>query len=233
MNDSHQIRKDTRQFYNNVADKFSQTRRHWWEELNFIRKYLKRKDILLDFGCGNGRFLEFLRAGQLEQENSQIRYLGVDISENLIKHAKKKYPEEEFKVIERESFLPVRDASIDVVTAIAVFHHFNPAMAKDTLGELHRVLKKEGILVITSWYLWDQQYLGFLIKSLLQGNLSLGAKVSFKDNNKETFYRYCYWWTKESLEKLARKNSFEILESGYTFDKQSRKRNIYFILKKA
>jgi SAM-dependent methyltransferase len=43
----------------------------------------------LDFACGSGRLLEF--AEETEQ-NKQLDYLGVDISEKFVEEAKKKYP---------------------------------------------------------------------------------------------------------------------------------------------
>lgn len=232
MKETDHIRRDTRQFYNNVADKFSQTRRHWWVELNFIRKYLKREGKLLDFGCGNGRLLEFLNSKEIRPKTSELEYLGLDISEKLIAHAKAKHPNQHFEVIEKESSLPVETGSMDIITSIAVFHHFNPSMAKEALQEFQRVLKKDGILVITSWYLWNKQYIGFWLKNVLKGKFSLGAPITFKDNDQGTYYRYCYWWTKSKLERLAKQTGFEILETGYTVDSRGRKRNIYLVLKK-
>lgn len=56
---------------------------------------------ILDFGCGKGDFYGFLRDRDIE-----VKYTGVDINENLISLARKKYPGIDFRVfdIEREDF---------------------------------------------------------------------------------------------------------------------------------
>lgn len=234
------IRNSLQQFYDNVADKFSQTRKNWWQELNFITKYVKSEDHLLDFGCGNGRLLESLKEQEKgindpdEASNSEKlseRYVGVDISGRLIELAKKKYPGYKFLAIADERKLPFKDAEFDAIVAIAVFHHFTPEMAKEALVELRRILKKDGIIIITAWFLWNKKYLPFLMKSNAWGKIGLGAKISF-DCQPEIFWRFCYWWSKARLQKTISQAGFQKLENGYTFDKNGGKRNMYFVVKK-
>lgn len=230
------IRKDVTEFYNNVAWHFSQTRRNWWVGLDFFEKYIKSKDRVLDFGCGNGRFLEFVY-----QKDLKINYRGVDVSEELINLAKEKYKKESFSLIENEQNLPFKKSEFDVVVSIAVFHHFNSFMAEKSLKEIKRVLKKDGIVIITAWYLWNGKRVSYLIKSLLKNLLKLNFEwsanlpFSYSDKNKgqKTYWRTCYWWTKRGLEKVARKNNFTILESGYSRDDGDNRRNIYLVLKKS
>ncbi len=52
---------------------------------------------VLDFGCGKGDFYGYLR-----EKGIQVQYCGIDINENLIEFARKKYPETEFIVIDIE-----------------------------------------------------------------------------------------------------------------------------------
>src|SRR5579864_224858 len=50
---------------------------------------------ILDFGCGNGLFVEYLKTNQLlNLEN--VKYTGVDLSPLFIDCCKKKYPELDF-----------------------------------------------------------------------------------------------------------------------------------------
>jgi SAM-dependent methyltransferase len=46
---------------------------------------------LIDFGCGYGAYLDFLKSIP-----HNIAYIGIDISEPMLKHAKEKYPAHEF-----------------------------------------------------------------------------------------------------------------------------------------
>lgn len=50
---------------------------------------------ILDYGCGTGDFYRFLK-----RRGSHVEYTGVDINENFIELAKKKYPECTFEVMD-------------------------------------------------------------------------------------------------------------------------------------
>lgn len=52
---------------------------------------------ILDFGCGKGDFYGFLR-----DKNINVHYTGLDINENLIKLAKEKYPNIDFRFFDLE-----------------------------------------------------------------------------------------------------------------------------------
>jgi len=230
-----EIRKDVTKFYNDIAFQFSQTRKNWWESLSFVKKYINKNDQLLDFGCGNGRLLEFIYG-----ENLKVNYTGIDISKELIEIAKGHYGNEKFSVIEKEGKTFFRKGQFDTIMSIAVFHHFTPNMAENALKEMRKILKKDGVVIVTAWHLWNKKRLPYLWKSFWQGlfdlRLKKEAELPFsyfdKEKGKKTYWRFCYWWTRASLEKLARKNKFEVLESGYNRDNKNNKRNIYLVLKK-
>lgn len=70
---------------------------------------------ILDFGCGKGDFLGFLK-----EKSIAINYCGIDINENLITLAKKKFPDAEFIAIdiEEEEFY----RKFDIIFACGVFN---------------------------------------------------------------------------------------------------------------
>jgi 2-polyprenyl-3-methyl-5-hydroxy-6-metoxy-1,4-benzoquinol methylase len=70
---------------------------------------------ILDFGCGKGDFCGFLRDNGIAAS-----YCGIDVNENLIALAQRKYPEARFIAIDidESSF----DVSFDVIIAIGVFN---------------------------------------------------------------------------------------------------------------
>ena len=100
---------------------------------------LKGKKFL-DIGCGLGYFS--LRAGQL---GANVH--GIDIGDNLVKICSKRYPKGKFLVASAEK-LPFKDNSFDVVLCTEVIEHVNDQ--KKVIGEIFRVLKKGGYLVITT-----------------------------------------------------------------------------------
>lgn len=209
-------------FYDQNCQKFSQTRNYWWSDLNFIRKYLKKKGKILDFGCGNGRLLEFLR-----KEKSDLEYQGVDISQGLIEIAREKYPNQKFIILQNQEKLPFKDLSFDLIIAIAVFHHFSPEMAEKTFQELYRILKKEGKIILTVWYLWSWKYLPFLWQNLFSKKVLLSGEISFGNNKKNT--RWCYWWTLGKIKRVLEKSGFVVLKSGVTLSKTNQKRNYWVV----
>lgn len=226
MHRNYEVRKELKEFYNNVAETFSSTRKYWWRDLHFIKKYLKSEGKVLDFGCGNGRLLEFI-------QNDELDYVGVDTSKKLIRIARKKYPNKSFVQISDERKLPFEDGEFDMIFAIAVFHHFTPKMADNALSEMKRVLKDDGVLVLTIWNLWNKKYLRFLLKSFLKGSVNLAARISFKYQD-EVQWRFCYWWTKGMAVKKVKNFGFKVIESGFTFGQKKKtskkfRRNIFIV----
>ena len=101
---------------------------------------LKGKRIL-DAGCGVGRDVEYLMEDGLE-------VVGVDISENMIKHAKKNVPKGKFEVMDFRK-MKFKDGSFDGVWAMASVYHIPNKEVIDTLKEFFRVLDKNGLLYVS------------------------------------------------------------------------------------
>jgi SAM-dependent methyltransferase len=70
---------------------------------------------LLDFGCGKGDFWGFLR-----DKGVSASYCGIDVNENLIALARRKYPEARFIAadIDESPF----DQRFDIIIAVGVFN---------------------------------------------------------------------------------------------------------------
>lgn len=70
---------------------------------------------ILDFGCGKGDFYGFLRDNGIP-----ITYCGIDVNENLIALARRKYPEARFIATDIDE--NCLDLTFDVIVAIGVFN---------------------------------------------------------------------------------------------------------------
>ena len=118
-------------------------------QLDIYKKYVKKDDRILDIGCGYGRTLE-------ELQNAGYNYLiGIDFSKEMIKLAKTKNPSIDFRPT-NGSFLDFPDDSIDSVILLAVLTCIpDKDNQKQLIGEVHRVLKKEGIIYINDYLLND------------------------------------------------------------------------------
>ena len=76
------ILKLSQEEYDEFASEFSASRQIFWDELQFLKEHVHKKDRVLDIGCGNGRLIDLF-------ENENINYTGVDFSKKLIEIAKK------------------------------------------------------------------------------------------------------------------------------------------------
>ena len=72
---------------------------------------------VLDIACGNGRLLNMFA------KQNQIHGYGVDIADQMIKHAKQLNPNMHFSVGNCER-IPLPDQSMDIITVCAAYHHF-------------------------------------------------------------------------------------------------------------
>jgi SAM-dependent methyltransferase len=110
---------------------------------------------VLDYGCGAGEDLVHLAARGAD-------VVGLDISPELVDLARRRadaYHVEARYIIGSGYQTGLPPASVDIVFAIAIFHHLDLAAAREELG---RILKASGIMIVqepvrdsklTSWLL--------------------------------------------------------------------------------
>ena len=218
----------TRQDYDIIAEDFSNTRQKIWPEMQFLLdKYLVLGEKVLDLGCGNGRYFEYLKG-------KKVNYFGIDNSEKLIEIAKSKYPEGNFQVAGALS-LPFSNNFFDKIFSIAVLHHIpSKKLQLQFLKEAKRVLKPGGILVLTVWNFRELEEFFLIFKSTILKLLGL-SKLDFGDFlepwGKKT-KRYYHYFLKKELIDLVKKSGFKIRESGNTKNEKGNRRNTYLIAEK-
>jgi ubiquinone/menaquinone biosynthesis C-methylase UbiE len=115
---------------------------HQYFELPFFQRLgldVKDKDVL-EIGCGNGF------GGYLLNQLRPKSYVGLDVMEEQIAIACKKYPQYQFLVQDAANLSRFADASKDVVIIFGVLHHI-PEWRK-VIDEIKRVLKPNGSLFL-------------------------------------------------------------------------------------
>jgi ubiquinone/menaquinone biosynthesis C-methylase UbiE len=210
---AQKIIEDTAKGYDLISEKFAQTRSHLWKDLEFVGSYCKKGDKVLDFGCGNGRLLDFLG-------KKDINYTGVDISAKLLKEASSHFfnrPKVEFQKISGLGSLPLESSSFNVIYAVAIFHHLpGKEMRKKVVEELYRILHPEGTIVISVWNLWQQKYWRNIFfnweeKILERSELDWNdCYINFQDNRGNKFERFHHAFTKRELAELFSQAGFSI-----------------------
>ena len=163
-------------------------------EINNLLEKIKPGKIL-DLGCGNCRnLLPFARKG--------FDCYGIDFSENILKNAQIFAKKNNFKVKLKKARLekiPFKKESFDYLLSIATLHHLNKNDQEKAVKEMSRVLKKNGIAVVSVWNKWP---------------FSLLIKNKYEKWHKQgkIYYRYYYLFTPLEIKKLFQQNGFNVLD---------------------
>jgi ubiquinone/menaquinone biosynthesis C-methylase UbiE len=216
--------------YNLMAADFSSKREYLPADILIYKDIAKDGDCILDFGCGNGRLT------QMFSELKNIKYWGMDASKKLINIAKEKYPDNKF-IYNRTVKLPFAGEYFDKIFAMAVFHHIpSHDLRLSYLKELKRVIKPDGIMVLTVW-----EPNPTIVKNQLSKNnfrkffgfseLDYGdAFISFNNSRgEEIVNRYVHCFTKWELTDLVREAGFSIAKSGVAKHGGRGNKNLYVI----
>jgi len=227
QNYAQYLLNETIENYNLIAEDFSRTRQHIWPGFDVLVRYVKPNDNVLDLGCGNGRLLDLLK-------NQKINYIGVDNSSALITLAQKKYPGVDFRTGNALN-LPFPDNYFDKIYSIAVLHHIpSQELRLKFLKEAKRVLKPEGLLILTVWDLWQWRGFKHNFKYAVLKILGL-SKLDFGDVFvpwQKKYQRYVHCFTKRELVRFAQNAGFQVKAIGKLKMKESRQANIYVVVQK-
>jgi len=220
--------KKTKEDYNLIADDFSSKRENTWEETEFLfDSYLSKEMRVLDLGCGNGRYYPVFKT-------KKIDYSGIDNSERLISIAKEKYPEAKFQLGDAFN-IPFSDNFFDMVYSIAVLHHIpSRELRIQALKEIGRVLKNNGLLILTVWKFHELKEFYFLIKYTIL-KLTMKSKLDWDDVFEpwgRKAQRYYHWFSQKELEKLAIEAGFKVKKIGIVKNQKGNRKNIYLVAEK-
>ena len=143
----------------------------------FLSNVNLNNKIILDFGCGTGRYWNDL----LNKEPAKI--IGCDISGSMINKLRLKFPTAETHILQDNYLKFLKDDSVDFIISTLVIAHVKHI--EEVIKEWGRILKKDGKIFITDFH---------------PEALEKGAKRTFKKNGKTiTIKNYVH-----PLEKLTR-----------------------------
>jgi 2-polyprenyl-3-methyl-5-hydroxy-6-metoxy-1,4-benzoquinol methylase len=216
-----EINEINKEFYKAHNTSFANSRKdNYWEGFSKALNFIKTDSSILDLGCGNGRFYEFLK-----QKNLKNEYLGIDNSIEFINQNKISFPEASFEVVDIINDISKISEEYDFVAVFGVTHHIPSKEFRKTWFEsLGKTVSKNGYLFISFWN-FDTSKADLNFKpekyQIENGDYFLGWKSDFKN------HRYCHLFTTEEiLETATYLKNFEIISN---FDLDSNK---YLVLKR-
>lgn len=219
--------------YTKFADKFSQSRNKPWEgwdtlisSPNFHQNNTPLE--ILDLGCGNGRFLEFI-----SKKRKISGYTGIDNSDQLLNIAKARYKNSEFPIEFRKINLNSTEwgtnifgKKFNLIVAFGIFHHIeNDDYRRYFFQNTYSLLLDDGLFCITFWDFTKR------------ANLMRDAKILEGENNyqlrfgKDGAIRFAHHSNEEEILELEQTTKFRLVEE-FRADGKEGDLNLYKIYSK-
>jgi ubiquinone/menaquinone biosynthesis C-methylase UbiE len=112
---------------------------HFVLRRDFLLAQVAAGERVLDLGCGLGDFVASL-------DRHGCTAVGCDVSEEALRRARARFPG--LELVRSDEELPFGDGAFDVVWAGEVLEHVQDGLG--LLGEVHRVLRARGRLIVTT-----------------------------------------------------------------------------------
>jgi len=131
--------------YTHIAKHFDDTRYCFWNTVKKFIEDIPTKSIILDVGCGNGKY---------SRVRKDLIFISLDITRPLLEIAQEKTKSESFTDLFQVSCdkIPIRLNSIDYAISVAVIHHLDTYHKRlNACLEIIDKVKKDGKILITFW----------------------------------------------------------------------------------
>ncbi len=244
-------------FYRDAAAEFSATRSNPWPGWQRIVAALEGRERplrVLDVGCGNARFAEFLATRGL----APARYVGVDASEALLEHARRRLG----ALASREPVRPRGAGAVELrlgdlasdplgallprerfglIALFGVLHHV-PSFARRRalLQALAERLERGGILALAQWQFANAERFRKKAVPWHEFNRSAAEAIDVEQlepgdellrwGRGQGQLRYCHFASEEELGELLSGLELDCIER-YVADGRSHDLNRYVLLR--
>lgn len=242
----NQLNKD---FYMTIAVSFSDSRQFYWQGWHKLVKYfnqlnrLKEQLTVLDLGCGNARFGQFL----FEKIDPDIKYIGLDNSQKLLNLAQEKLSSNlqnsklqhldlVDSLIKDNLTNQISSFNPNIITLFGVLHHIpSKSLRKKLIEQLASILPKGGLLIFTVWRFMDEDRL----KQKTVDPQVIDLDQNFLEKNDYILdwrrdiyaYRYCHLTDPKEVVELLKDANLEIIDQLQA-DGKSQNLNTYYICQK-
>lgn len=196
----NQILELNSRFYKSVADEFSLTRQYAWNGWNkLIAEFIKLNIVtpsILDIGCGNGRFYNFL-----QNKGINCKYLGIDDNTELLKLAATDYPSATFESHDAIKELNKISDKFNLVVAFGLTHHIpDKAYRREWFTNILTLCEKKCMVALTFW-----DFLQLKEKIITDHSFHLDNDDYILGwGNKKNALRYAHYYTGDELNDISK-----------------------------
>lgn len=185
---------------------------------------------VIDLGCGNCRFYDFLR-----NIGRDFTYLGIDSNKGLLEIAVEKFGRENnFSVKEKDLILNLDSisGSFDMAVVFGVMHHLpSENIRNNFIKQAGGLVKNSGVLVLSFWEIENCKEVE--IPGLSKSDLDSGDFFLAWKGDKDSV-RYVHKYSLNEIEnicKLLAQEGFK-LESRFIDDFNSKSDNLYLVFRR-
>jgi len=173
------------------------------ERVEVASRYIRECKRILDVGCGDGSLALFIKG--------KAKIYGVDKSKKLLKIAKRRGVLIKKLDLDKNS-LPYQDSYFDCVTCLDVIEHIkNPYKL---IGEIYRVLKKGGFLIISAPNI---RFSDHLLTLIFKGNFPITS-----DDKTAYDGGHIHYFTFSDLREILQGVGFKIIKEEGIINKPKR-----------
>ncbi len=238
------------EFYQENAVSFDRSRQYSWPGWQKLLPKIKspaKKDqtiSVLDAGCGNARFAQFLHEHQIK-----FTYLGIDSSPMLLAKARKnlnnldiKFKLQALNIVKlllEEQLAAQFSQKFDFIVAFGILHHIPSfKLRQKFIKLLGRQLKTpQSLLAITAWQF--AAYARFNSKKIPVQQFAFDSNklerndfiLGWQKQNKTA--RYCHFVDEKEVKELKNNLSCLNLNSDFLADGKNNKLNRYLVWQKS
>lgn len=172
--------KINKRLFNRIAKYYDKGVFHTFM-INFQNKVVQKINIkknskILDVGCGTGSLLVTLK-----NKNLNLSLYGIDISEEMLKIARKKLSKKEILKVAKAENLPFEKNYFDYIFCTEAFHHFSNQ--DRAMKNFYKSLKNQSRLIIADFDF------GFIANKIFHFIEPGNTKTNTKKEMKELFNR--------------------------------------------
>ncbi len=238
MNDDQnkKLNKLNYDFYESISKYWNNSPDYEWDGWVYLEKYFQEiydnrgKIRVLDLGCGNGRFYNYL---QKRFGKDSISYIGVDFSDYLLSLARDNFEKQGAVFIKEDLFFgdwSFVDSDFDAVVSFGLIHHIpDEKLRLDFFSKFIEFFNDENVIgIITTWNYKEIPRISKKMIDRESSNLGENDNILYWDKY-EYGERFSHYYTKNEMDLYLK--DMKLLEF-YKDDDKKQVRNSYYVFKR-